>query len=313
MRNLRNPGSLPSGPRPRFDLRRSIRQKARPAYLLAELQNWFESTEVPRNLVSSASSSEIVRLLRHMRTEALTIQERQLPAGLCHLHGVECLTLCNRCGRPGGDFLDLRPSNSDEIMVGLGNVAADGVAGPILISGLQATLRAMGSRDLPLPEIAGELNRMLWDIAPEATTATLFCARVRPLAGQLSYINAGQPAALVLRADGTSERLETNAAMLALSRNSKYAQRTARFQPGDTLIAATEGAEEGVLQVLRDSVHGRSGDLPARVIQAAGNSVTSHPADRTAIVLHYGHGQCRPHCTSPEFHLRPLLTAAAAA
>ncbi|MES1257984.1 MAG: PP2C family protein-serine/threonine phosphatase [Acidobacteriota bacterium] len=258
-------------------------------------------------------------LLRGIREEALAMQDRQSPAGFLQVHGVQCFSQSRRCGRPGGDFFDFRATNPDELMAGVGNVPVDGVAGPILVCQLHAILRSVGARDADLPALMGELNHMLWDGAPESVSASFFCARINPGLGRLHYVNAGHAPALLLRAGGRAERLDPNSAMLGLSRRSTYIQRTIGFQPGDTLMAFTEGAEEGVIDLLRDGTAAVSTkcdsirDLPSRIISAAEAAPAHGISDRTVVVVHYSGAESRSVAPSPaSLRLKTVAVAAAA-
>jgi hypothetical protein len=253
---------------------------------------------------------QMAGLLRRIREEALAMHERQMPSGPPHIHGVECFSQYEHCGRPGGDFFDLRALNPDELMVGVGSVPVEGITGPILISGLLAACRSMGTSGSEPATMARDLNRMVWDMAPQNTTAGLFCARVSFRFRRIDYVNAGHPAAVLIRSTGRAERLEPNAAVLGLSRRSGYVKRTTRFEPGDTLIAVTEGTEDGLLAVLENGAPDRFHDLPSRIIRAA-ESVARHATDRTVVVVHCNgaDGQYISHSPAP-FRARAPVAAA---
>jgi sigma-B regulation protein RsbU (phosphoserine phosphatase) len=235
----------------------------------------------------AAMRAPVIRLLRNMRREALAIQERQSLTEFPHVGNIECYGKSQRAGRAGGDFFDVAAPVADELNIGLGSLSTKGIAGPILLSGLQATLHSLGGRGTDLPGIFFELNRIMWNIAPERTFASLFSARVVPLSGRIHYVNAGHEAALLVRAGGRVERLEPDAPVLGLSRLSKYHRRTVRFDPGDTLIALSEGTEAGARKVLAGGATVRFRDLPARIIEAAESLPGTESCDRTALVIHY--------------------------
>jgi serine phosphatase RsbU (regulator of sigma subunit) len=226
---------------------------------------------------------------------ALAIQNRLLPAVLPRVRGIECHAECRRCGRLGGDFFDFVTPNPDEVITAIGNVPVDGVAGAILISALQASLRSLGSRDAALSDLAEELNRNLWDIAPDDTVTTLFSARIASTGRHLGYINAGHLTALVLRANGHADRLPPNGPGLGLSRSSRYLERVIRFEPGDTLVALSEGIKED--EVLAEL---RRGDPLSRIAEAAAWRGQSSVTDATIVLVrHNGTAELRPEARSP--------------
>jgi serine phosphatase RsbU (regulator of sigma subunit) len=239
------------------------------------------------------SSLRTIHLLRTIRDEVLAIQQRQLPSEIPQVHGLECFCQHRRARVPGGDFFDLLAPGPGELTLAIGTLPMKGIAGPILMSGLQTTLHSLGTRGSDLPGMLAELNRIMWNIAPERTFATLFCARILPRDGLLHYVNAGHEAALLWRAGGRTERLEPHAPVLGLSRHSQFRRRTVRFEPGDALIALTEGSEAGAGSLSGGSAHDRDAtrfrDLPGRIIEAAASLPGLHNLDRTVVVVHRNH------------------------
>jgi len=249
-----------------------------------------------------------------MRDEALAIQERQSLSEFPQIKGIQCFCENRRAGRPGGDFFDLAAPGPDELACGVGTLLAKGIAGPILMTGLQTTLHSLDARGADLPGILAELNRIMWNIAPERTFASLFSARIVPRTRRIYYVNAGHEAALMVRFDGRIERLEPHAPVLGLSRLSEYRERTVGFHPGDTLIALTEGSGAGAERLLGsgapDRVAMRCRDLPARIVQAAESMPGAQSSDRTVLVIHYNRAGTEDIPCVPVAPRQPLAAAA---
>ena len=243
--------------------------------------------------------------MRNLCEEALAIHERQLPSVMPQIDGIECFCQSLSAERAAGDFFDLVAPNHTWLTIALGTLSAKGLAGSILLTGLQALLHSLASRDTDVSDIACELNQTLWHIAPENTFAGLFSACIRPASREIQFINAGNEAALIVRDGGRISRLEPHSPVLGLSRRSEYHCRTVRFEPGDTLVAITEGAGEGAFRILNFGVPERARDLPARIIEAA-----EPTADRTVVVVHFQESSRTPvrcHTTTP---LRNMAAAA---
>ena len=236
------------------------------------------ATRVDDELERANDEREIVR----------RIQDRLLPSHLPRISGIECFGQCERSGGLGGDFFDLSGSLSIGVMAAIGDVAAGGSPGCILMTGLQVCLRSLGRRGVELPDLFGEANLMFWDIAPENALATLFSARVNPGREQLHYVNAGYQTSLIVRHGGTADRLEPNAPVLGLSRGSAYRQQTVPFEPGDTLIAVSDGITEpareaALIRMVQHDQGLRVRELPARIIDL----VESFAGPRV-FVVHFG-------------------------
>lgn len=196
---------------------------------------------------------------------ARELQERLIPAPLPQVCGVECFAHCER-ERADGTFFDLFRSGRNEAEAVIGGVELEGIAGSILVTGIQASLRCMVRRGVELPDAISEIDRILREMAPDAVHGTLLSARVDPAAHHLRYINAGHQTAIVMRRDHTVNYLEPNAAPLALSRASVYRERRIRFDPGDILVAGSREIDgEDVSRILAKMYAPRLREWPAEI------------------------------------------------
>jgi sigma-B regulation protein RsbU (phosphoserine phosphatase) len=185
-----------------------------------------------------------------------------------------------------GDFFETVPlAINRRIAVAMGNISLPGLAGTILRRGVRSALKSLLSHDREPAAVSAELNRILWDVAPESTFASLFTAHIDPGAETVRYVNAGHEAALLLRAGGAIERLEPHAASLGLSRRSEYRPKAVRFHPGDLLFILSEGAGETAEKILCHRSSFAPRELASQIVDSG------NPAqDRTAIVI-YGSQQ----------------------
>jgi hypothetical protein len=219
------------------------------------------------------------------------------------IRGIEYGGQCRRAGQSCGDFFDLLPSRVGGLTVAIGNVAARGLPGGIMLGGALASVRALVSRGEALVRISAELNRTLWELSPDDSFTSLFCAHVDPVNKCLHYVNAGHEPALVLRSGSDRvERLEPTGAVLGLSRRSVYRELIVPFEPGDLLAAFTDGVAEsagptGVVQVLREGTECAVQDLAAQVLDAVGTST-----DRTIVLVRSNAAAARP-ATMEEYAL----------
>src|SRR4029077_8436800 len=74
--------------------------------------------------------------------------------------------------------------------------------------------------------------------------AALFFARLDPQENELVYCNAGLPAPLLLRHNKTVERLEKGGPMLGAVQKGAYDSGCVRLNPGDMLLAYSDGVTE---------------------------------------------------------------------
>jgi hypothetical protein len=200
--------------------------------------------------------------------------------------GLEFGGQCHRSGRSGGDFFEILPGEGRSLGLAVGSVAARGLCGGIMLGAAVGAVRMLVNRGESVARVAVEVNRLLWDLAPEDSFTSFVCARIDPARGQLRYVNAGHEAALLLRGKSRQvDRLEPTGAVLGLSNRSVYRELSLTFEPGDLLAAFTDGVAEAagpseVTRILRDGQDCVVQDLAAQVL-AAGETA----ADRTIVLV----------------------------
>jgi serine phosphatase RsbU (regulator of sigma subunit) len=145
----------------------------------------------------------------------------------------------------GGDCYDfLRPSPR-RLAIAVGDVSGKGVPAALTMASLQAMLRthySIGTCDL-----AGRLaslNRLLFESTTSGHFATLFLGEYDDRTHRLRYANCGHVPPLLLRHDGSLERLDSTAMPLGIRAEWSAAIRDVMLTPGDTLVICTDGATE---------------------------------------------------------------------
>jgi sigma-B regulation protein RsbU (phosphoserine phosphatase) len=232
---------------------------------------------------------------------AREIQNRFLPGRLQHIAGLDYSGDCQAAGEVGGDFFDFRRLTGNELSVSVGDISRHEFGAAILMSGIQSFLRgSTGRGSSEMPGLVEELNRVVCQVAPDNIYVTLFYARVDPQRREVRYVNAGhEPPLLLRRRTGSTHRLESTGTVLGLTGRAVYGQRTIRMDPGDVLVAFTDGVteatdiegqqwgENGVLNVLRRCKHARGSELVAEILESAGRFADpAAPADdRTAVAV----------------------------
>ncbi len=91
----------------------------------------------------------------------------------------------------GGDFYDFIKLSDTEYGFAIADVTGKGVSAALLMSNLQANLRALFTTEIHLPELVHKLNQKVIDIAEGDRFITMFIARYNAETRTISYINAG--------------------------------------------------------------------------------------------------------------------------
>lgn len=142
-----------------------------------------------------------------------------------------------------GDFFKVMKLDA---MLGItvGDIAGKGLSAGIWQAHLMDLIqRCARTCALPADAVAAA-NRDLCRDQNEPPIAGLFFARLDPASGELEYCNAGLPPPLVLRRDRTIERLEEGGPMLGALQESTYKSGRVCLNPGDMLLAYSDGLTE---------------------------------------------------------------------
>jgi sigma-B regulation protein RsbU (phosphoserine phosphatase) len=111
------------------------------------------------------------------------------------------------------------------------------------MAGLQAALRGQalsGSKDLA--RLMVNINKLIFESSPSNRYATFFYGEYRN--GVFAYVNAGHNAPMLLRRDGSLERLEQGGPVIGLMEVAAFTEGSIDIRPGDTLLGYTDGVSE---------------------------------------------------------------------
>ncbi len=115
----------------------------------------------------------------------------------------------------GGDYFDYFLSHHNHHVFCVADVSGKGISAALLMSNLQASLRALMLQDLSLKEIIQELNTRILAVTKQEKFITLFLAVFNETTKELHYVNAGHVAPYLYN-KGESIRLHSNTNMLGI-------------------------------------------------------------------------------------------------
>jgi serine phosphatase RsbU (regulator of sigma subunit) len=142
-----------------------------------------------------------------------------------------------------GDFTMFLQHGS-RVLTAHGDIAGKGIAAGMWFTNLAGLLQSYGQPDSNPAVIASEVNRHLCYLRPVAPFATAFLAQIDCNLGTLSYCNAGHFPPILLRTDGRTELLETGGPLLGAIERAEFSSGTLVLEPGDTLLAYSDGVLE---------------------------------------------------------------------
>ncbi len=175
---------------------------------------------------------------------ARDIQQAMLPSGLHTAPGVETVGLSRPANTVGGDFYDILPLDDGRLVVTVGDVAGKGSPAALLMALLLAMLRTLVDEKLEPAALVTRLNVQVCRHAPGTRFITLFYAVYQPLTGEMTYVNAGHTQPLVMRADGSCERLTDGGIALGMFDHSAYTMGRVVIQRDDLVAIYSDGITE---------------------------------------------------------------------
>src|SRR6266478_5189414 len=142
-----------------------------------------------------------------------------------------------------GDFFKVMELGS-ALGLTVGDIAGKGLSAGIWQAHLMGLIRRCARRHSDPAAAVAEVNAELCQDQDEPPIAALFLARLDPQENELVYCNAGLPAPLLLRHNKTIERLEKGGPMLGAVQKAAYDTGSVRLNPGDMLLAYSDGVTE---------------------------------------------------------------------
>ncbi|MFY8001878.1 MAG: PP2C family protein-serine/threonine phosphatase [Candidatus Kapaibacteriota bacterium] len=178
---------------------------------------------------------------------ARTIQKGLLPQELPPIDGFDITGMSVSSKQIGGDYYDVIPLGNEEWMLVIADVSGKGTPAALLMANTQAALRALAPLHLPLPSMVSRINDLLYANTSSDKFVTFFCGKLNSRERTFTFCNAGHNPPLVLRADGTLERLTEGGLILGIMETlMPYEEKTMNFECGDVLLCYTDGVSEAL-------------------------------------------------------------------
>ena len=145
-----------------------------------------------------------------------------------------------------GDYYDaFRRTKNGPLLLAVADVSGKSVPGAMLMANFQASLRALAGSPATLSELVTNLNRLVCanNLNGRGFT-TAFIAELDPATGELTYLSAGHNPPILLREDGTIERLQSESIPLGIEFTETFPTKKIILQPDDLLFIYTDGVPE---------------------------------------------------------------------
>ena len=251
---------------------------------LAELGGSFNT--MTSNLGSLIAVAKENERLQSELAIAREVQAQLFPRAAPSLRGLQLAGVCQPARSVSGDYYDFLSIAEGAVAFAIGDVAGKGISAALLMAAIQSNMRtqltatnANGRERLSTASLVSALNRQLYANTTPEKYATLYFALYDDVEHMVTYTNAGHLPPLVVRRDGV-ERLEVTGTVVGAFPTARYEEQKMVLDPGDILVAYTDGmvepenvfgemfGEERLEELLQRHAQADSGEIIARAMEA---------------------------------------------
>lgn len=256
-------------------------------------------------LLTLNQASELARAKLESEFElAARIQAELFPSPLPSLPGYELAARTRPVRLCGGDYYDALPipgeNGAQRILMCVADVSGKGLPASLVMSNMQATLRALLGQRPSLPELSARASDLLHQSTATEKYVTAAFLELSPGTDQAWYVSAGHPDSLLIRRSSEVIRLGSTGVPLGLlGPGRRYEQTEFVLEPGDCIVLYSDGVpdalnesgdefgDQRLLTVLQDALTESADTLLARVFEAidAFAGATPQYDDITVLVL----------------------------
>ncbi|MBA3870775.1 MAG: SpoIIE family protein phosphatase [Anaerolineae bacterium] len=229
------------------------------ALCLQRTQDTFRSPDLKlAQAVCDQAGAQFENLLRYreslararIQTEmelAKNVQTHLLPQRLPNVPGLEVAAGALPASQVGGDFYDFMEQAGEPFIFTVGDITGKGMSAAMLMAMTRTLIRSKTkafTRPSPV-DILGSVNDEMYDDFTELSMfATVFVGQYDNVEKALYYANAGHSPVIFCPAGGEAFLLEADGAPVGVLPNSTCENQAIYFNPGDVLVAATDGFSE---------------------------------------------------------------------
>ena len=212
-------------------------------FMLVGFDEMTQAIEARRRAV--AEYEEGKRRARQELEIAKQVQARLFPQRLPPIPTLDYAGVCLQARSVGGDYYDFLDLGNERVALVIGDIAGKGIAAALLMANLQANLRSQCVNAVEHPErVLNLVNRLLFESTVAGAYATLLFAEFDHRTGCMRFANCGHVPALVVRRDGSIERLDSTCTVLGMFEDWQCAMAETQINSGDMLALYTDGVTE---------------------------------------------------------------------
>jgi serine phosphatase RsbU (regulator of sigma subunit) len=215
------------------------------SFSLIEFDEATRALEAERRAQAARLQAE--RQAAHDLAIAKQVQTRLFPQRQPPIRTLLYAGICHPARTVGGDYYDFLDLGTRRLGLVVADIAGKGIGAALLMANFQAALRSQCATAWDQPErFLHSVNQLLYENTADGDYATLFFAEYDDDTRKLRYSNCGHPPALLLRGDGSLERLKSTCTVVGLFEQWDCAMEERQLAPGDAILLYTDGVTEAL-------------------------------------------------------------------
>jgi sigma-B regulation protein RsbU (phosphoserine phosphatase) len=220
-------------------------------------------------------------------SQAREIQRSLLPSTLPEIGGVKVAARWQPAREVSGDYYDVLRLDERRLALCVGDVVGKGMPAALLMSSLQASLKAVAVQTPSPGEVCSRVRQVMLGSLQGGTFVTFFYGVLDRGAGRFSYCNAGHNPPLLVREDGTIIHLDVGGPIFArITSDRPFQEASVIVGPGDRIVLYTDGVTEAL-----DAAGEMFGEqrLEDALLRCRSDSANEIERNITAAVLEHAH------------------------
>ena len=229
--------------------------------------------------------------------EARLIQRALLPSAMPEVKGCSLAALWTPASGIGGDCYDVLRFSDTRLAVAIADVVGKGLPAALLMSNLQAAVRAFSTAAAEPHDVCASVNRLLCRNIASGKFVTFCYAVIDTEAMTVAYANAGHFPPILMRANGRAEQLAPTGLVLGVTADWTYTSGVIELGRGDRLVCYTDGITEALApddgefgeDRLVETIRSLRAEPPDRLARAVSDAVAAwtggSPQDDATLIV----------------------------
>jgi sigma-B regulation protein RsbU (phosphoserine phosphatase) len=190
------------------------------------------------------SSHRLTAQQQQEMADARAIQERLIPLTIPDIPGYQISAAWRPARIVSGDYYDVLRFNDQKLGLCIGDVSGKGTAAALLMSNVQAAVRAFATESAQPDDLCARLNKALSSNTGSDKFVSFFYGLLDGTSGKLQYANAGHNPPAVVRRDGSVDRLDCGGIVLGPIEDAEYQLCETELGRDDIVLLFTDGVTE---------------------------------------------------------------------